>query len=40
MSMRRSTILSAGAVAAFVAAAAILSAETSMAADSDKWSGR
>lgn len=36
MSIRRSTILSAGAVAAFVAAAAILSAETSMAADSDK----
>ena len=36
MSMRRSTILSAGVVAAFVAAAAILSAETSMAADSDK----
>ena len=36
MSMRISTILSAGAVAAFVAAAAILSAETSMAADSDK----
>lgn len=31
-----STILSAGVAAAFVAAAAILSAETSMAADSDK----
>ena len=37
MSILRSTILSAGAVAAFTtAAAAILSAETSMAADSDK----
>jgi uncharacterized protein YggE len=36
MSILRTTILSAGAVAAFIAAAAILSAETSMAADSDK----
>lgn len=36
MSILRSTILSAGAVATMVAAAAILSAETSMAADSDK----
>jgi uncharacterized protein len=37
MTILRSTILSAGAVAAFTtAAAAILSAETSMAADSDK----
>ena len=36
MSILRSTILSAGAVAAFTAAAAILGAETSMAADSDK----
>lgn len=36
MSILRSTILSAGAVAAFIAAAAILSVETSMAADSDK----
>lgn len=36
MSILRSIILSAGAVATMVAAAAILSAETSMAADSDK----
>ena len=36
MSILRSTILSAGAVPAFIAAAAILSAETSMAADSEK----
>jgi uncharacterized protein YggE len=36
MSILRSTILSAGAVAAFVAAATIISTETSMAADSDK----
>lgn len=36
MSILRSTILSAGAVAALIAAAVILSAETSMAADSDK----
>jgi uncharacterized protein len=36
MSILRSTILSAGTAAVFVAAAAILSAETSMAADSDK----
>ena len=36
MSILRSIILSAGAVATMVAAAALLSAETSMAADSDK----
>jgi uncharacterized protein YggE len=36
MSILRSTILSAGAVAAFVAAATIINTETSMAADSDK----
>jgi uncharacterized protein len=36
MSILRSTIFSVGAVAAFMAAAAILSAEASMAADSDK----
>jgi uncharacterized protein YggE len=36
MSILRSTILSAGAVAAFVAVATIISTETSMAADSDK----
>jgi uncharacterized protein len=36
MSILRSTILSASVVATLVAAAAILSAETSMAADSDK----